>query len=157
VILWFPITTSNNMTSCVYVCSVTRSCPTLCNPMDCSPPGSSVHRVFQVGILESVCHFLLQRILPTQGSSMHFLRLLHWQTDSLPPGKHHYDLKVGLILMRQILLCKKLSAPSLLKVQGQFYMTLGLRETPSSRCPLRCPSSCLERFLRSWGSLSLLS
>ena len=27
----------------VFVCSVTQSCPTLCNPMDCSLPGSSVH------------------------------------------------------------------------------------------------------------------
>ena len=33
---------------------VTRSCPTLCNPMDCSPPGSSVHGVLQARILEWV-------------------------------------------------------------------------------------------------------
>jgi len=26
---------------------VTQSCPTLCDPMDCSPPGSSVHGIFQ--------------------------------------------------------------------------------------------------------------
>ena len=26
---------------------VAQSCPTLCNPMDCSPPGSSVHGIFQ--------------------------------------------------------------------------------------------------------------
>ena len=29
-------------------------CPTLCDPMDCSPPGSSVHRILQVRILEWV-------------------------------------------------------------------------------------------------------
>ena len=29
---------------CVHTCSVAQSWPTLCNPMDCSPPGSSVHR-----------------------------------------------------------------------------------------------------------------
>ena len=29
-------------------------CLTLCDPMDCSPPGSSVHRIFQVRILEWV-------------------------------------------------------------------------------------------------------
>ena len=28
--------------------------PTLCDPMDCSPPGSSVHRIFQVRTLEWV-------------------------------------------------------------------------------------------------------
>ena len=26
---------------------VTQSCPTLCDPMDCSPPGSLVHGIFQ--------------------------------------------------------------------------------------------------------------
>ena len=34
------------------VCSVTQSCPTLCNPTDCSPPGSSVHGIVQARILE---------------------------------------------------------------------------------------------------------
>ena len=33
---------------------VTQSCPTLCNPMDCSPPGSFVHGILQVRILEWV-------------------------------------------------------------------------------------------------------
>ena len=33
---------------------VTQSCPTLCDPMDCSPPGSSVHGTFQARILEWV-------------------------------------------------------------------------------------------------------
>ena len=31
---------------------VAQSCPTLCNSMDYSPPGSSVHRIFQAKILE---------------------------------------------------------------------------------------------------------
>ena len=33
------------------LCSVAQSYPTLCNPMDCSPPGSSVYRIFQARIL----------------------------------------------------------------------------------------------------------
>ena len=33
---------------------VAHSCPTLSNPMDCSLPGSSVHGIFQAGILEWV-------------------------------------------------------------------------------------------------------
>ena len=33
---------------------VTQSCPTLCDPMDCSLPGSSVHRILQARILEWV-------------------------------------------------------------------------------------------------------
>ena len=31
---------------------VAQSCLTLCDPMDCSPPGSSVHGIFQVRVLE---------------------------------------------------------------------------------------------------------
>ena len=31
-----------------------QSCPTLCNPMNCSPPGSSVHEILQARILEWV-------------------------------------------------------------------------------------------------------
>ena len=34
--------------------SVAQSCPTLCDPTDCSPPGSSVHGIFRAGILEWV-------------------------------------------------------------------------------------------------------
>ena len=33
---------------------VAQSCLTLCDPMDCSPPGSSVHKIFQARILEWV-------------------------------------------------------------------------------------------------------
>jgi len=33
---------------------VTQSCPTLCDPMDCSPPGSSVHGILQARTLEWV-------------------------------------------------------------------------------------------------------
>ena len=37
---------------CVCVCA--QSCPTLCDPMNRSPPDSSVHGIFQAGILECV-------------------------------------------------------------------------------------------------------
>ena len=33
-------------------CLVTKLCPTLCNPMNCNPPGSSVHVILQARILE---------------------------------------------------------------------------------------------------------
>ena len=36
----------------VYTCLVAQSCPTLCDPVDCSPPGSSVHGVSQARALE---------------------------------------------------------------------------------------------------------
>ena len=48
--------------TCIYTCKnlteilvlVAQSCPTLCDPMDCSLPGSSVHKIFQARILEWV-------------------------------------------------------------------------------------------------------
>ena len=59
-----------------------QSCLTLCNPMESSPPGSSVYGVSQARLAEWVaCHALLQGIFLTQGSNP---RLLHWQVDSLP-------------------------------------------------------------------------
>ena len=36
------------------LCLVTQSCPTLCDPMNCSPPDSSVHEILQARILEWV-------------------------------------------------------------------------------------------------------
>ena len=47
---------------CCCCCLVARSYPTLCNPMDCSPPGASVHEIFQARVLVVGCHFLLQGI-----------------------------------------------------------------------------------------------
>ena len=35
-------------------CLITKLCPTLCNPMDCSPPGSSVHGISQARGLSAV-------------------------------------------------------------------------------------------------------
>ena len=37
-----------------YLLLVTQSCPTQCDPMDCSPPESSVHGILQARILEWV-------------------------------------------------------------------------------------------------------
>ena len=36
------------------VCLVAQLCLTLCDPLDCSPPGSSVHGILQARILEWV-------------------------------------------------------------------------------------------------------
>ena len=51
------------------LCLVTQLCPTLCDPMDCSPLGSSIHGN-SLGKNTGVgCYFLLQGIFPTQGSN----------------------------------------------------------------------------------------
>ena len=63
--------------------------PTLCNPMDCSPPGSSVRGIPQARILEWVA-MPSSRDLPNAGIEPCLLCLPHWQAGSLspvPPGK----------------------------------------------------------------------
>ena len=44
-------------------------CPTLCNPMGCSPPDSSVHGDSPGKSTGVGCHALLQEVFPTQGSN----------------------------------------------------------------------------------------
>ena len=55
--------------SCYYL--VTESCLTLCKSMNCSLPGSSVHDNFPGKNTGVGCHFPLQGIFPTHGSSPH--------------------------------------------------------------------------------------
>ena len=72
---------------CMQACSVVQSCPTLCNPTDCSPPGSSIHGILQARILEWVV------ICSSRGSSWpRDWTQVSWVTDRFlttePPGKH---------------------------------------------------------------------
>ena len=66
---------------CLYVYSyaiglVTQSCLTLCDPMDCSPPGSSVHGDSPGKNTGVGCHVLLQRIFPTQEANNEIVLLV---------------------------------------------------------------------------------
>ena len=66
-----------------------QSCPTLYNPMDHSPPGSSVHGVLQAWILDWVA-MPLPGDRPHSGTELASLTSSLWQVDSLPlapPGK----------------------------------------------------------------------
>ena len=63
------------------MCLVTQLCPTLCDPMDCSLPGSSVLGDSTDKNTEVGCHALLQGIFPTQGSNS---GLPHY--DAIPEG-----------------------------------------------------------------------
>ena len=58
----------------------TQSCPTLCDSMDVSPPGSSVHEIFQARILEWV-PFPSPGDLPDPGTETVSPA---WKVDSLP-------------------------------------------------------------------------
>ena len=79
--------------TCVCVCVhahmglVTQLGPTLWGPMDCSPPGSSVHGIFQARMLERVA-ISFSRGFPWPKDRN--WSLLDWQADSwplAPPGK----------------------------------------------------------------------
>ena len=85
-------------------------CPTLCDPMDYSPSGSTVHGILQTIVLECVA------ISSSMGSSkilnQHFLCLLPWQVLSLPlpsPGKPHVWVSVQFSSV-QLLSCVRLFA-----------------------------------------------
>ena len=56
-------------TPCSVLCLVAQSCPILCDPMDCSPPGSSVCGDSPGKNTEVGCYALLQGIFPTQVSN----------------------------------------------------------------------------------------
>ena len=70
------------MVWCMYVKSL-QSYPTLCIPMDCNPPGSSVRGspAKNTGV---DCHALLHGIFLTQGLNPCLLCFLLWQAGSLP-------------------------------------------------------------------------
>ena len=64
---------------------------TLCDPLGCSSPGSSVHGILQARILEWVVMPSSWGIFPTQRLNLCLLCLLHWQAGPLPlmpPAKH---------------------------------------------------------------------
>ena len=63
----------------LYICA-----KSLCNPVDYSLPGSSVHGILQARILEWVVIPFGKGIFPIQGSNPCLLCLLHWQVGSLP-------------------------------------------------------------------------
>ena len=56
-------------------CSVAQLCLTLSDPIDCSPPGSSIHGIFSCKNTGAACHSFLQGIFYTQGWNMHLLHL----------------------------------------------------------------------------------
>ena len=76
----------------------------LCNPLDCSPPGSSVHGILQARILEGVA--LLQAIFPTQGLNPglpHCRRILYHLSRQGSPMS--WDLSQMLVSCLQVKKC----------------------------------------------------
>ena len=78
---------------CVCVCVlVTKLCPTLCDPMNCSPPGSSVHGISQARILDWIAiHFPRRSFWPrdqTQVSCTAGRFFTIWATGEAHPSPH---------------------------------------------------------------------
>ena len=129
-----------------------QSCPTLCDPMDCSPLDSSVHATLQARILESVA--LLQGIFPTQGLKQFLPCLLHWQADSWPlshPGSPGHMVAACWIFWRTIRLFAKVTAPFFISISllCGFYLWILI-------CPSRalCGCWCLFTLLSLAGHFS---
>ena len=84
---------------------VFQSWPTLCDPMDCISPGSSIHGIFSGKNTGVGCHFLLQGIFLTQGSNLGLLHcrqtLYHLSHKGSPAPKPHTSLPLPRV--RQLL------------------------------------------------------
>ena len=70
---------------------LTQSCPTLRNPMDCSPPGSSVHGILQARILEwvAISFSIMTYIFPLKKSThgcLYVVLRCSVVSDSVPHG-----------------------------------------------------------------------
>ena len=79
-----------------------QSSPTLCDPVDCSPSGSSVHGDSPGENTGVGCHALLHGIVPSSHTwNPHLLHPLHWYVGPLPlapPGKpefYHRTLQIN--------------------------------------------------------------
>ena len=76
--------------SCVGAQSL-QSCWTLCDPMDCSPPGSSVHGIFPAGILEWVA-IPYSKTSSWPKDRIHVSCIAGRYFTSEPPGKPNWSL-----------------------------------------------------------------
>ena len=94
---WMAVEQLVKLCVCVYAKSL-QLCTTPHDPMDCSPPGSSVHGISPGKNSRVGYHSLLQGIFQTQGSNLCLLNLLHWQAGSFPlapPGKHYVHVPMS--------------------------------------------------------------
>ena len=114
--------------ACVRAKSI-QSCPTLCHPMDCGPPSSSVHGILQARIPEwSGLPCLPPGDLPDSGIKPKS-SLLHWQMDSLP-GATWEAPQVQILLIYSAEVCQ-LSAACQILTDELTGVTSGASHSPA--------------------------
>ena len=95
-----------------HVCFVSRSCPTLCDLMNCSPPGSSVHEILQARILELGAMGSSQPKDPTSVSCISCIAGRFFIAE--PPGKSLYsDIRIMSISGAKLLIQLKFTISTL--------------------------------------------
>ena len=125
----------------------TQLCPTLCGPMDCSPPGSSVHGIFQARILEWVAISFSRGLnpgLPHCRQMLYCLSHQGSQTQGLNPGLPHcrqtlYRLShQGSQIVFVLMICSILSNGFLNKkyIYHKLYSALKLKVSNLEFCKL---------------------
>ena len=119
-------------------CSVPQSCPTLCDPIDCCPPGFSAHGIFQARTLELVAIFDSRGMnILIQGNELMSLAtpaLTGRFFITMPPGKPHWSRNMSISCFKgnqpmwgALLLAKDFS----FKFQLTFLVVIG---SPQSSC-----------------------
>ena len=91
---------------------VGKLCPTLCHPMDCSLPGSSVHGISKARILEWVAISSSRRSSWPRDQTHISFCLLRWQAGSLPlvpPGKPNSSEDLNSIVRTSIVRSSRIS------------------------------------------------
>ena len=122
---------SQALRSCAVLCLVAQSCPARCNPMDCSPPDSSVHGNSPGKKTGVSCHAFLQGIFTTQGSNpgLSCIAGRFFFLPSEPPGKPT-NTGVGNLSLLQGIFSTQESNQSLLHYRWILYQLSFLREAP---------------------------
>ena len=108
---------------------VTQSCPTLCNPIDCSPPGSSIHGIFQARVLEwAAISFSRESSRPRDWTRVSRIVDRHftvWATREVPGSNIRKEINI-IILKAEFTI-------SILRI---FKITIIKEITNEMRCPL---------------------
>ena len=111
----------------VYICKHSKSlqlCPTLCHPMDCSPPGSSVHGILQARLLEWVA------LLFSRGAS----RPRDWTWVSCIAGEFFTTTAISMFGKVENLIWLQ-RTPDKLELHGPENSTLQKKKSPGSLPP----------------------